>query len=319
MDRPGREGEEMKRSWTFYALLWAVICIPSAGIAQNPPPPPAGQFPILQQFRIMDAGPMMESKVVMGAPYSAETETEIRQTLSDGNHIDHKMTAQIYRDSEGRIRRERTLSILGPMAAERKMVTIFDPVAHVTYLLDSARKIAYKMPARKGMRDMGGGPEVKIRAMTRMDGGVTATAMGMAGGQVAMSMPGGNFMYYRREGVESEPQSVSLGTRMVDGVAADGTRTTTVIPAGKIGNEKPITIVSERWYSPKLLIYLMTRRDDPRFGVITYQLTNLKLGEPPADLFKVPAGYTIKQGPRPRPFRFRTNPPQGGGPASPQP
>ncbi|MGH9357493.1 MAG: hypothetical protein ACRD10_15325, partial [Terriglobia bacterium] len=81
-------------------------------------------------------------------------------------------------------------------------------------------------------------------------------------------------------------------------------RTTRVIPAGKIGNEKPITIVSERWYSPKLLIYVMTRRDDPRFGTVIYRVTHLKLGEPSADLFSVPADYRIEQGP-PRPRLFQ--------------
>ena len=257
---------------------------------------------------------MMESKIVTGAPYSAEAETEIRQTLGDGNHIDRKETSWIYRDSAGRIRRERTLSMLGPMSAQSKMVTLFDPVARATYVLDPVRKIAFKMPAlRKGgataiavapmgggvtTMDMGGGPKREFHARAQVMGGE------IADGPMPMAMPGGDFIY-RGEEVESEPQSVSLGTRTIEGVAADGTRTTTVIPAGKIGNEKPITIVSERWYSPKLLIYVMTRRDDPRFGAISYQLVNLKLGEPAADIFKVPASYKIEQGQVPVPLRSR--------------
>lgn len=315
----------MKKSWMLYALLWAVIGTASAGLAQNPaPPPPAVGFNpgavYAKQFMIMTAGPMMESKIVTGAPYSAEAKTEIRQTLSDGNHIDHKETSWIYRDSAGRIRREKILSILGPLSTQGKMVTLFDPVAHATYVLDPARKTAYKMPAlRKGMTGrasevttmgMAGGPkrEFHVQVMGR----------GVAGGPMAMAMPGEDFIY-RGEEVESEPQSVSLGTRTIEGVAADGTRTTMVIPAGKIGNEKPITIVSERWYSPKLLTYVMTRKDDPRFGLITYQLTNLKLGEPAADLFKVPASYKIEQGPlRPRRF-LRAQPPAGNGPDVPRP
>lgn len=292
----------MKKSWMLYGFLCVVTGIASVGLAQNPPPPPPGPFP-MHQFMFLAAGPMMEFKVVKGAPYSAEAETEIHQTLSDGNHIDHKVTASIYRDGEGRVRRERTLSMLGPMAAQGKMVTLFDPVEHVTYLLDAARKTAYKMPARrKGMMGMARGPKVM---------------MGMGGGVTTMGMSGGNFMY-KRERVESKPQSVSLGTRTIDGVTAEGTRTTTVIPAGKIGNEKPITVVSERWYSPQLQTYLMTRRDDPRFGVITHQITNLKLGEPPENLFKVPAGYKIKQGP-PRPRSFGMRPPNNGGTESPHP
>ena len=302
----------MKRSWTLYALFWVAIGTASAVLAQNPPPPapPFGFHPgpvYAQQFMIMTAGPMMESNIVTGAPYSGEAETEIHQTLSDGNHIDHKETSWVYRDNAGRIRHERTLSILGPLSAQGKLVSLFDPVAHATYVLDPARKTAYKMPGRlKGM-DVGaaGGPMEKMHT----SGGITT--MGVPNGPerefkvqaMGGGMAGGDFIY-RGERVESEPQSVSLGTRMIDGVTADGTRTSGVIPAGKIGNEKPITIVSERWYSPKLLIYLMTRRDDPRFGTVIYRFTHLKLGEPPAELFQIPAGFRIEQGP-PRPRLFQ--------------
>ncbi|MGH9358525.1 MAG: hypothetical protein ACRD22_20465 [Terriglobia bacterium] len=292
----------MKRLWLICGFF--ILGVASAGVAQNPPSPPSAGRPFVREFMVLSAGPMMESKIVTGAPYSAEAETEIRQTLADGNHIDHKETSWIYRDSAGRIRHERTLSMLGPMSAQGKMVTLFDPVAHVTYILDLARKTAYKITGpRKGM--------VRDRGMGMLGGQVTVSTMGMPGGPVTMGPTGGDFVYrhegrnfiYRREGIESEPQSVSLGTRTIDGVTADGTRTTRVIPAGAIGNEKPITIVSERWYSPKLLTVVMTRRDDPRFGVITYQLTNIKLSEPAAVLFKVPAGYKIEQRP-PRPRRF---------------
>src|SRR5437870_8812925 len=48
-------------------------------------------------------------KVVKGAPYSAQAVTESLQTLADGNRIVHKNTAQVYRDSEGRTRRDQTV------------------------------------------------------------------------------------------------------------------------------------------------------------------------------------------------------------------
>ena len=38
---------------------------------------------------------------------------------------------------------------------------------------------------------------------------------------------------------------------MIEGIHTEGTRTVTVIEAGKIGNERPIEIVSEKWYSPE--------------------------------------------------------------------
>ena len=69
------------------------------------------------------------------------------------------------------------------------------------------------------------------------------------------------------------------------------------IPAGEVGNERPIEIVSERWYSPELQTIVMTRHTDPRFGENTYRLTNINREEPAHILFEVPAGYTIKEGP----------------------
>ena len=86
----------------------------------------------------------------------------------------------------------------------------------------------------------------------------------------------------------------SLGTRDFDGVKADGTQTTQTIPAGEIGNEKPIVIVSERWFSPELQLVVFARTRDPRAGETTYRLANLKRGEPPAELFKVPADYRAR-------------------------
>ena len=65
------------------------------------------------------------------------------------------------------------------------------------------------------------------------------------------------------------------------------------IPAGQIGNELPINIVSERWFSPELKVLVMSRQSDPRFGETTYRLTNISRGEPAPDLFEVPADYQI--------------------------
>jgi hypothetical protein len=88
--------------------------------------------------------------------------------------------------------------------------------------------------------------------------------------------------------------TTSLGKRDFDGVSADGTRTTWTIPAGRIGNEKPIEIASERWYAPDLMLVVHTRYLDPRSGESTYRLTQLKRGEPDASLFKVPADYAVR-------------------------
>ena len=101
-----------------------------------------------------------------------------------------------------------------------------------------------------------------------------------------------------------------LGKQTIEGVEAEGTRATTTIPAGEIGNERPIVITSERWYSPELQTVVMTRRSDPRQGETTYRLTNINRSEPPRSLFEVPADYTIKESPARHAFKVekqRTN------------
>ena len=88
-------------------------------------------------------------KVVKGAPYSAQAVTESVQTLADGNRIVHKNSAQVYRDSEGRTRRDQTVGAIGPYAAAGDPIQTFfinDPVAGTNYILDPRSKVARKLP-----------------------------------------------------------------------------------------------------------------------------------------------------------------------------
>ena len=105
---------------------------------------------------------------------------------------------------------------------------------------------------------------------------------------------------------EQNAKVESLGKQNIEGVEAEGTRHTVTIPAGEIGNERDIQIVSERWYSPELQTVVMTRHSDPRFGETVYKLTNINRSEPAKSLFEVPSDYTIKEGPQaPLPMRTR--------------
>jgi TonB family protein len=91
-----------------------------------------------------------------------------------------------------------------------------------------------------------------------------------------------------------KPVTESLGKQTIEGVEAEGTRTTVTFPAGMMGNERPINIVSERWYSPELQTVVMTKHSDPRFGETSYRLTNINRSEPARTLFEVPSDYTLK-------------------------
>jgi hypothetical protein len=102
-------------------------------------------------------------------------------------------------------------------------------------------------------------------------------------------------VFFRRSVfANSKPPTIEhLGRQIVEGVEAEGTRSTTTIPAGQIGNELPLTIVSERWFSPELKVLILSRQTDPRFGETTYRLTNIVRAEPSPDLFEPPPEFTV--------------------------
>lgn len=240
-------------------------------------------------------------KLVKGAPYSAEAVTESTQTLSDGNRIVNKSTASVYRDSEGRTRREQTLRAIGPFAtggAPPQTIYISDPVAGVSYVLEPHTQIARKMPPMRFKFEHKVPPSEEWTAAAphaahRIDiesGPVMskkATEAGVAIGLLHKQNP--------------NTRTESLGRQDIGGVEADGTKSTVIIATGEIGNERPIETVSERWYSPELQTVVMTRHIDPRFGETSYRLTNINRTEPARVLFEVPAGYTVEEGPPPQP------------------
>jgi hypothetical protein len=235
---------------------------------------------------------MAESKIVTGRPYSAEAVTETTQVLGDGNRINRQSAVRVYRDSEGRTRRE----ILAEDASVRT-ISISDPVGHVNYTLNPKEKIAYKAGGNivAPVRTPGG-----TYSMTGRDGSqatftarpserqptATATLSGGRGGRVLMRTP---------EGEDPNVKKEELGPQNIEGVMATGSRTTTVIPAGQIGNAQEIRIVSERWFSDELQALVLTRHNDPRSGETVYRLRNILRAEPDPGLFTVPADYTVQE------------------------
>ena len=241
-------------------LAAATLCWSQAADTEGPPVPDG-------QFVFVHGGPMFEAvKPVTGAPFSAQATTQITQTLADGNQINRTETAQIARDSSGRTRRDSTVSHIGPWSSAstpREIVNITDPVAGVNYMIDVTNKTAMQMPfhARPGS----GNPEARHMRTN-----------GEAEGQ---------------SGIQRTTES--LGTQVMAGVTVQGTRTTETIPAGAVGNQNPLVIVSDRWVSPQLQETVYSKHTDPRFGTTVYQLININQTEPAAALFQVPSGYSI--------------------------
>jgi hypothetical protein len=245
-----------------------------------PVPPPGGH----EGFMVHHALEGFEAKVVKGAPYSAESVTEMTQTLADGNRIVRTTRGSVARDGEGRTRREQALGALGPLMAEKAPRAVFvnDPVAGVHYVLEPDEKIARKMPAPPMFK---GDPAVQH--VMRFQKRVVVNGAEVENVEEERVGPG--------EG--EQPKSESLGEKTIEGVTAEGTRTVITIPAGRIGNERPLQIVSERWFSPQLQAVVMSSHQDPRFGETVFRLTNISRDEPDASLFTVPADYTVKEGP----------------------
>jgi hypothetical protein len=275
------------------------------------PMPPMPPMPGMQgdgyTFNFVASEMSFDKKVVKGAPYSADAVTETVQTLADGNRIVRKSSAKIYRDGEGRTRRDQKLTAIGPFATAGdtpQMSSINDPVTGVSYTLDqrshTARKLLFKKPGSlptpppgaQGVAPRAGGPQENTRVVIVGDG------PGSGGGGGVMMNSEVHVRHGGPEGKEMpKPVIESLGKQTVEGVEAEGTRTTFTIPAGEIGNERPIQIVNERWYSPDLQTVVMTRRTDPLAGETTYRLTNINRSEPDHSLFEVPADYKVKEGP----------------------
>jgi hypothetical protein len=285
-----------------------------------PPPPPAdlqvneffisgpegphGVEPGGDTFVFVSSEMSFGGKVVKGAPYSAQAVTESVQTLSDGNRIVRKNSAHVYRDSEGRTRRDQTLAHFGPYATAGDAAQtsfINDPVSGVNLILDPRTKTARKLPPfefhfRPDNKE-GGEREKTVQREFRVERSEAAGRGFVFETRMPPPPGGGPDVQFLGRSSKAETKTEKLEKRTVEGVEAEGHRTVTTIPAGEFGNELPIQIVHERWYSPELQVVVMTRHSDPRFGETTYRLTNISRGEPSASLFQAPSDYTLKESP----------------------
>lgn len=233
-------------------------------------------------YTVLGAKFGFETKLVKGAPYSAVAVTETVQTLGDGNRISQRTSANVYRDSTGRTRREALVKDGQPQT-----IVISDPATGVNYTLDPNNRRAFKYDS----------PMVMLKKVEETTREVEELKMVEelrmkleAEKKRALVEDSGEVKPLKKR----RPEPESLGRQVIEGVEAEGTRTTTTIPAGQIGNELPINIVSEQWYSPELQLLVMSKHRDPRTGETTYRLTNINRAEPDRTLFEVPADYALR-------------------------
>jgi hypothetical protein len=249
------------------SVVTLVLLVAGGVVAQAPPPPPPHGMMMGGPGGMGGAmGEFGEGKTVTGVPLSGEIVIVRDTTLADGNKIHNESQSKIYRDAEGRVRRELGVDLAMPATGRinHNLIVITDPVAGTRYMLNPDNKTAREAPMRGGKH---AGPDREARGH----------GMGMMGGPGAVT----------RE---------SLGTKSINGLQAEGIRVTRTIPAGAMGNEKAITVSTERWYSPSLQIAVMTVHTDPMMGTVTTKLVNVTPGAPDASLFQVPTDYTVQSG-----------------------
>ena len=211
-------------------------------------------------------------KTVIGRPLSALEERHSLQILGDGTRIERTDNNKFYRDDMGRTRTER----------QDGTVLVNDPVQGLTAEINANRNTVRRKTS--GMyKDMISADVAKIMKAEMESAKVTAAS----GTSIAPTVA--DKLKAEALAKSAARQEEDLGYQSVNGVTAQGFRTTTTIPAGQIGNDRPIQIVSERWYSADLQMNVKTTNSDPRFGETTYQLTNILQAAPDPTLFEIPA------------------------------
>ena len=275
-------------------MAGAILAASTAVNAQNPDEIARRQA-VERQAAVGVRVPLEQT--VKGAPYSAEFIVDSRQTLADGNRITRHTTGRVYRDGEGRTRREEDRAD-GTVA-----ISIVDPVAGVAYRLEPENRIAWKSPAAASVAILRKLEEARTKERRKIETEQSAAAggappIGVARGRSAGAPPPTAPVETRGFAVEGRGAvmpTAPLEHRVLEGLAVEGRKVTTTIPAGQIGNEQPITIVSEEWSSPELKVLVLTHHDDPRMGESSYRLTNIVRAEADGSLFQVPPGYAVKE------------------------
>ena len=332
-------------------LLFGTMMIAALGLGVSAQQP--GQARVLAEVAAGGAS-------VKGQPFSADTVSESVQTLADGNRIVQTSSGKIYRNNEGRIRREMSngngssnsfffnygpgISIAEPLGERRVLLNQHDKTAvTVNVVPEGEVKVFTRSGSGEGIGSGSGVGVMKAEGqLTQEQRKAVETLKGHKEGdaltpeqQRAMELLKTNSITLTRtapvlaaRGAEMahgfatstgenwfvggpgdnkwDTKTEDLGTQNIEGVTCEGTRRITTIPAGAIGNERPIEITYERWYSKDLGMVVSSKHSDPRFGDQTYTLKNIVRAEPDPSLFTVPKEFKFTTEPGSATYRVRT-------------
>lgn len=232
-----------------FHLLTFLILLSSLSFAQTPEPQQRPHDGGTREVLISILIPSLAN-----APFSATVNTESIRQLGDGTTITLKNRRAIARDNAGRIFQERRLLVPddGKHESIVTQIEISDPIAHELYIC---------VP-REGVC------QLELFSAPAFAPPPTAVS--------AQSQPGSPNLEY-------------LGEQSIGGLETMGTRETMFIETGAIGNNSPIEVRREYWYSPQIGVNLISKLQDPRIGTQDFEVTDIALGEPDAKLFKLPS------------------------------
>ena len=251
-----------------------IVCATaSTTYASTGAPPKSGDLPFIYGLA-----------PVAGAPYSATGVTDSATTFVDGNRISRHETTRFFRDRQGRTRIEHTPP---PPATHNPLpipaiVLINDPVSGECYVLDAPQKIAHVLshPTARGL--------------------VIHPPVAQSMPPARLLMPGFDLEYGTAFSLAASyfaPEvgtQAALGEKAIDGIPVIGTRVKHHVRAGEYGNEQPIFITVENWFSPDLGVTLEDTQLSTIGGNVDYRLERITRSEPDATLFQVPPEYTRK-------------------------
>jgi len=189
---------------------------------------------------------------VPDAPFSATVSTEWIRQLADGTTITVGNRRAIARDRKGRIFQERRLLVPndGKHESGVTQIEISDPVTHEFFICVPQARVC------------------QVEFFSAPSFVPTPPA--------ASTQPG-------------SPTVEDLGKQSIAGLDTVGKRETTVIETGAIGNDSPLMVRREFWYSPQLGVNLVSKVNDPRVGIQNFEVSDIVLGEPDMTLFALPS------------------------------
>jgi hypothetical protein len=213
---------------------------------------------------------------VVGAPFSAVGTSSETTTFADGNRVVRTTKTNYFRDAQGRTRVERQMmGMMGASNAFPPMPTIFDPITGEMYHLNPQQRTADQFPSFVKQPAV----QAPVQAPPIQPGlNVPQLNMGFGG------LPGAY-----------ESKTTDLGEKFVDGLRVEGTKLEYTVPVNTFGNEKPVKVVAEQWFSPELGVIVASSQRATIGMQSTYKLENIERAEQDSSLFVVPSDYTKRE------------------------